>query len=216
MTATKVIEQTSDKTVLANRVGYFDSEFAPVGFFGPLIGGGVVSLITAGIADMFFVTTEAAFGLSGPVGVASAPLIAALYYSNVVSEKLEKYTGVKYSKLDIIKRSLNALLPAGQKMKLGKETLAINETTAPNRLVGGHKSVYADYYGRFSRQNPTHEVETELVFKPLGSYIKQTLVLSPAKVWDGAFESTVEVHKFKKPKAVKQRRSYEDTYDHSF
>lgn len=222
MSATKVIEKSSDKTVLSNRVEYFHEYYGPVGVLAPFLGGALSLLAAAGIGDIFFLPTDAAFGVAGPIGLATVPVIASIYYSNVVSRKLREYTGVKTSKMGILKNAANMFLPAGQKFKLGKESFALEDKYELNRLVGGSKSVYSDYYGKFSKKNPTHEVETELVFKPFGSYIKQTVTQSPAKVWDSAFDSTLEVHKFKTPKVVQSTKSgyrrsrYNDGYDHSF
>lgn len=221
MSSTKVIEKSSDRTVLSNRVDYFDEYYGPLGVIAPLLGGVLTWIVSAGITDIVFLETAAAFVVSGPIGLATVPVVASIYYSNAVSKKLREYTGVRPSKWEILRNAANMFVPAGQKIKLGKESFALEGKDDLNRLIGGSKSVYSDYYGRFNRKNPTHEVETELVFKPFGSYIKQTVIQSPAKVWDSAFDSTLEVHKFKTPPALKaakaaNRHSRYDGYDHSF
>lgn len=214
MSATKVIEKSSDKTVLSNRVEYFDSSYGPAGVLAPVLGGLLTWISTAAVTDMFFMDTGAAFGFAGYVAWGSVPAIASVYYASVVSKKMEDYTGVKRSKWDIMKRAVNVVLPVGQKMKFGTQSVALDSHVEPNRLIGGSNSVYSDYRGRISRKNPTHEVGTELVFKPFGSYIKQTVVQSPTKTWDGAFESTVEVHKFKTPPAVNSKPRSTDHCSH--
>lgn len=216
---TKIVEKSSEKTILLNRVGFKDSD--PLILMLAPLGTGLASMVlVAGGLDMFFLPDEASatIGAIGATAAAASALVTvvAVQAQTVISE-LESYTGTYIKKLGMLKTTLNMLTPFGQKMKTGKKSLALSKEVTAN-LIGGSESVHSSYYGYSGSKNKTttHEVETELVFKPTGAYIKQTVVPSATSVWDEAFDSTVEVHKFRKPKALNSKPREKHYADSAF
>lgn len=203
---TKIVAKSSDKMVLMSRVGMTDGNGGE--FMLKAAGGAVFSFVAVGAGlDLSFLPTAEAVGFGGMAAAVAAFIGSVSTYGSAIEKQLSRYTGSSFSRAGKWKTLASILAPVGYSIGMGKKEVAISGELTPN-LIGGNYSVYAnrdymyDYYDdyeirpRKTKNDVTHNVETSLVFKPWGTYIKQEVESSPMGVWDEAFKSTVEVHSF--------------------
>lgn len=190
----KVVSTTSEKTVIRRRVPLGETDFGPA--FGTAMISGFVSLV--GVAMPLNVTAGLDIGLSflaaGGTTVGAVSAAVAIMYALEVDSDLHRYTKDRKSCFkEVMKSVANMALPFGQRWQVG-ETANVNLST--RKPVDSLASVHYD-----ARSNGNHEVKTYTKFTPLGVYIEQEISAQPIAVWDNAFESTKEVHKFDNEKA---------------
>lgn len=189
----KVISRTSEKTVIRKRVPLGETDFAPAVI--TAFSSGFVSLI--GVAMPLNIVAGLDLGLSflaaGGTTVGAVAATVGFMYAVEVDSDLHAYTKDRKSGIkQIMKSVVNMALPFGQRWKVG-DTAKVNLSTG--RPKESLASVAYD-----ARANGNHEVKTYTKFTPLGVYIEQEISAQPIAVWDHAFESTKEVHKFDKEK----------------
>ena len=203
---TKIVSKSSDKTVLMSRVKFSDGELMPL-LMTPFISAFGSLLMTAGFLDVFLLSTEDSFAVAGMVSAASIPASVAVIHAGTVVEKLKDYTGTVIKEKWRLKTLFSLLAPVGHKMKAGEDSVDLLNKDVSAHLIGGYLSAHSNSYHSRSRKSgtSTHEVKTELVFKPYGAYIKQTVVAAPTKIWDDAYSSTLAVHKFSKNDVVSRK-----------
>lgn len=212
---TKIVSATSAKTLIESRVDLSDGPVGLLWLAG--LGTPVLSFIATNISLALAAMPEGDASLIGlAVAVVSAPVAVSAIHSHTVAAEIQEYTGTSVGKRGKLKAMFAMLTPFGQKMETGKKSLRVSGNI-PAHLLGGKKSFseYSGYYRShrdswdeksFRDAELTHEVETELVFRPLGVYIKQTVSPSAINIWDEAFKSTVEVHRFNKSKKVEAKK----------
>lgn len=189
----KVVSTTSEKTVIRRRVPLSETDFGPA--FGTAMVSTFVGMLGVGmplnLAGLDIGLSLLAAG--GTIGAAVTAAIGVMYAVEVDSE-LDQYSKNRKSSFkEVMKSVANMALPLGQRWKAG-ETVKINLSTRKN--ADSLASVRYD-----ARSNGNHEVKTYAKFTPLGVYIEQEISAQPIAVWDHAFESTKEVHKFDNEKA---------------
>lgn len=190
----KVVSTTSEKTVIRRRVPLGETDFGPV--FGTALVSGFVSIV--GVAMPLNVVAGLDIGLSflaagGTVGAAVGTAVG-IMYAVEVEDDLYSYTkNKKTGFVQVMKSFANMVLPFGQRWQVG-ETSKIDLST--RKPADSLASVHYD-----AKSNGNHEVKTYTRFTPMGVYIEQEFQVQPIAVWDHAFESTKEVHRFDNEKA---------------
>jgi hypothetical protein len=222
---TKIVSATSEKTVIESRVALSEGHVGLLWFVG--LAGPVLSWMVTNLGFLFVnLPTGEENLISLVAAVITAPVAVAGIHTFVVNEQVENYTTTSVGKWGRLKTMVAMLAPFGQKMKTGKKSVIISGRALSPSLIGGNRTKFNDYgyddyddygYGRASKpKTASHEVETELVFKPLGVYIQQTLTPSATNIWDEAYNSTVAVHQFRNVAGVEKKVRHSDFADAPF
>jgi hypothetical protein len=190
----RVVSTTSEKTVIRRRVPLGETDFSPA-VITALISGFVS---TIGVAMPLNLVARIDIGLSflaaGGTTLGAVAAAVGIMYAVEVDDDTDYYAKNKKTGFKQIMKSVaNMALPFGQRWQIG-DTAKINLST--RKPVDSLATVHYD-----ARSNGNHEVKTYTKFTPLGVYIEQEISAQPIAVWDNAFESTKEVHKFDNEKA---------------
>lgn len=191
----ELVSQSSDKTVIRERVPFGDVDGEPV----------VISLVasvlasTLGVAMPLNVVAHldmvTSFVSAGGVTALITGGVFAFNYAGEVYSDANRYSTKKYS---FFKTLTSVLLPFGQKIDAG---------SGKTRLSNGKRDFDSLVsYPSASVVEATHQVNTKVKFTPLGAYIEQELVAEPLNVWDDAFKSTLSVHKFRETSSAKKQQ----------
>lgn len=184
--SSKVVAKTSDKAIIRKRVDLSEVDFEPVIATGMI--SGVLSLLV--VAMPLNLITDLSLGLSmlsgaGVAGVLTGGAFSFMYAYEVASES-ETYSSVD---VPIWKTWAGVLLPFGQKYRIG--------TTKANLRKNIESIKDLEYSPTSVTKEVTHEISSRVKFTPLGAYVEQEFTASPVAMWDDAFTSTIDVHKFK-------------------
>lgn len=182
----KVISRSSNKVVVRKKVPLGDVDWEPV--IGTGMMSSVVSLLAVGMP--LNVIADLPMGLS-LLSAAGAAMTAtgfsfSLMYAQDVASESDSYSG---SDVSFWKVLAGVMFPLGQKPLTGISRVKVNQKTElMNKL---------EYAPRSVSKEVTHEISSRIKFTPVGAYIEQEFNASPVALWDDAFDTTKEVHRFK-------------------
>lgn len=128
---------------------------------------------------------------AGVAGGLTGAVFAGMYAAEVANEA-DRYSAKDMSTWKALS---GVLFPFGQKPVISSSKAKLYKTMEELNSL--------EYKPSTTSSEATHEVISRVKYTPLGAYIEQEFIASPTNVWDDAFKSTVDVHRFREPKSIR-------------